>query len=56
MDLAAALDELPEVHATAIRLNRAGMDPMSNHIVQLTRADVVGPAVLEFLGRHPRGA
>jgi DNA-directed RNA polymerase specialized sigma24 family protein len=26
MDLAAALDELPEVHAAAIRLHRAGMD------------------------------
>lgn len=26
MDLAAALDELPEVHAAAIRLHRAGTD------------------------------
>ena len=26
MDLAAALDELPEVHAAAIRLHRAGID------------------------------
>ena len=26
MDLAAALDELPEVHARVIRLHRAGMD------------------------------
>jgi DNA-directed RNA polymerase specialized sigma24 family protein len=26
MDLAAALDELPEVHAAAIRMHRAGMD------------------------------
>jgi len=26
MDLAAALDELPEVHATAIRLHQAGVD------------------------------
>ncbi len=27
MDLAAALDELPEAHAAVIRLHRAGMDP-----------------------------
>ncbi len=26
MDLAAALDELPEVHAAALRLHRAGTD------------------------------
>lgn len=26
MDLAAALEELPEVHAKAIRMNRAGID------------------------------
>jgi len=26
MDLAAALDELPEVHATVLRLHRAGTD------------------------------
>jgi DNA-directed RNA polymerase specialized sigma24 family protein len=26
MDLAAALDELPEVHAAVIRLHRAGID------------------------------
>jgi DNA-directed RNA polymerase specialized sigma24 family protein len=26
MDLASALDELPEVHATALRLHRAGTD------------------------------
>lgn len=29
MDLAAALDELPEVHGAAIRLHRAGMDTAS---------------------------
>jgi DNA-directed RNA polymerase specialized sigma24 family protein len=27
MDLAAALNELPEVHAEALRLHRAGTDP-----------------------------
>ena len=33
-------------------LNHAGMDGLANHRVQFTRADVVGPVMLEFLGRH----
>jgi hypothetical protein len=33
-------------------LNHAGMDGMANHRVQHTRADVVGPVVLDFLERH----
>jgi pimeloyl-ACP methyl ester carboxylesterase len=33
-------------------LNHAGMDGLDNHRVQFTRADVVGPVVLGFLGRH----
>ena len=38
--------------AEMLILNHAGLDPMSNHIVQFTRADVVGPVVLDFLSRH----
>ena len=38
--------------AEMLVLNRAGIDPMSNHIVQLTRAEVVGQVVLDFLRRH----
>ena len=33
-------------------LNHAGLDEMANHRVQYTRPDVVGPVVLDFLGRH----
>ena len=33
-------------------LNHAGMDGMANHRVQTTRAGVVGPVMLEFLGRY----
>jgi pimeloyl-ACP methyl ester carboxylesterase len=33
-------------------LNHAGMDDLDNHRVQFTRADVVGPVVLEFLDRQ----
>lgn len=33
-------------------LNHAGMDWLSNHVVQFSRADIVGPVVLDFLGRH----
>jgi pimeloyl-ACP methyl ester carboxylesterase len=33
-------------------LNHAGMDGLANHRVQFTRADVVGPVILEFLERH----
>jgi pimeloyl-ACP methyl ester carboxylesterase len=33
-------------------LNHAEMDGLANHRVQATRADVVGPVMLEFLERH----
>jgi pimeloyl-ACP methyl ester carboxylesterase len=33
-------------------LNHAGMDGLDNHRVQFTRADVVGPVILDFLDRH----
>ena len=33
-------------------LNHAELDEMANHRVQYTRPDVVGPVVLDFLGRH----
>lgn len=33
-------------------LNHAGMDGMANHRVQFTRANIVGPVVLDFLSRH----
>jgi pimeloyl-ACP methyl ester carboxylesterase len=33
-------------------LNHAGLDGLDNHRVQHTRADVVGPVVLDFLDRH----
>lgn len=33
-------------------LNQAGQDGIANHLVQSTRADVVGPVVLDFLDRH----
>jgi pimeloyl-ACP methyl ester carboxylesterase len=37
-------------------LNHAGLDGDAGHAVQHTRADLVGPVVLEFLGRHARPA
>lgn len=33
-------------------LNHRGMDGLDNHRVQFTRADVVGPVILDFLDRH----
>ncbi len=39
-------------HAELLILNHAGADPMSNHIVQYTRADIVQSVVLDFLARH----
>jgi pimeloyl-ACP methyl ester carboxylesterase len=39
-------------HAEMLILNHAGMDPLANHVVQDTRANIVGPVVLDFLGRH----
>jgi pimeloyl-ACP methyl ester carboxylesterase len=37
-------------------LNHAGMDGMANHRVQFTRAEVVGPVILDFLARHAEAA
>ena len=37
-------------------LNHAGLDGDAGHAVQHTRADLVGPVMLEFLGRHARPA
>lgn len=38
--------------AELLILNHAGMDGLANHVVQATRSDVVGPAILDFLHRH----
>jgi pimeloyl-ACP methyl ester carboxylesterase len=53
----ASLEQMLEMRRSIPRselliLNHAGMDATANHIVQHTRAEVVGPVVLEFLGRH----
>ena len=37
-------------------LNHAGMDGLANHRVQFTRADVVGPVMLDFLDRYAGAA
>jgi pimeloyl-ACP methyl ester carboxylesterase len=42
--------------AEMLVLNHAGADPMSNHIPQFTRPDLVLPAMLDFLGRHGAAA
>lgn len=39
-------------HAEMLILNRVGTDSLANHVVQHTRADIVGPVVLDFLSRH----
>jgi pimeloyl-ACP methyl ester carboxylesterase len=39
-------------NAETLILNHAGLDGMDNHRVQATRADVVGPVMLDFLRRH----
>jgi pimeloyl-ACP methyl ester carboxylesterase len=39
-------------NAEMLILNHAGMDELSNHVCQYTRADIVGPAVLDFLARQ----
>ncbi|HMM41499.1 MAG TPA: alpha/beta hydrolase, partial [Thermomicrobiales bacterium] len=41
--------------AEMLILNHAGMGAMDNHIVQHTRAGIVGPVVLDFLGRRRLG-
>lgn len=38
--------------AELLILNHAGMDGMANHRVHYTRADIVGPVVLDFLARN----
>jgi pimeloyl-ACP methyl ester carboxylesterase len=38
--------------AEMLIVNHAGMDPLSAHLVQHTRPDVVGPVILDFLTRH----
>lgn len=38
--------------AELLILNHAGMDGMANHRVQSTRANIVGPVVLDFFDRH----
>jgi pimeloyl-ACP methyl ester carboxylesterase len=43
-------------HSEMLILNHAGMDELSNHACQYTRADIVGPIVLDFLARHGDGA
>ena len=43
MDLAAALDELPEVHAAAIRMHRAGMDTDAIAAELHIEREAVGP-------------
>jgi pimeloyl-ACP methyl ester carboxylesterase len=53
----ASLDQMLEMRRSIPRselliLNHAGMDATANHIVQHTRAEVVGPVVLEFLARQ----
>jgi pimeloyl-ACP methyl ester carboxylesterase len=39
-------------HSEMLILNHAGMDGLANHRVQFTRAEVVGPVILDFLDRH----
>jgi pimeloyl-ACP methyl ester carboxylesterase len=39
-------------HAEMLILNHAGMDELANHTCQYTRADIVGPVVIDFLARH----
>jgi pimeloyl-ACP methyl ester carboxylesterase len=39
-------------HSEMLILNHADMDGLDNHRVQATRPEVVGPVMLEFLGRH----
>lgn len=43
-------------NAEMLILNHAGMDGLANHRVQYTRADVVGPVVLDFMARHGEAA
>jgi pimeloyl-ACP methyl ester carboxylesterase len=40
--------------AELLILNDVSLDPLSSHLVQHTRPDIVGPVILDFLGRHGR--
>jgi pimeloyl-ACP methyl ester carboxylesterase len=56
-DFALSLEQMLSMRRTIPRsemviLNHAGMDGLDNHRVQSTRADVVGPLILDFLERH----
>jgi pimeloyl-ACP methyl ester carboxylesterase len=56
-DFALSLEQMLEMrrsipNAEMLILNHAGMDGLANHRVQFTRADVVGPVILDFLDRH----
>lgn len=60
-DFALSLEQMLEMrrsipNSQMLILNHAGMDGLANHRVQFTRADVVGPVILEFLDRHARAA
>jgi pimeloyl-ACP methyl ester carboxylesterase len=56
-DFVLSLDQMLEMRrgipcSELLILNHAGMDGMANHRVQFTRANVVGPVILDFLDRH----
>jgi pimeloyl-ACP methyl ester carboxylesterase len=56
-DFALSLGQMLEMrrgipNSEMVILNHAGMDGLDNHRVQHTRADVVGPVMLDFLERH----
>jgi pimeloyl-ACP methyl ester carboxylesterase len=57
LDHAATIEQMLEMRRSIPRsemliLNHAGMDAGANHMVQHTRPEIVGPAMLEFLARH----
>lgn len=56
-DFALSLEQMLEMRRSIPRaemliLNHAGMNGLDNHRVQFTRAEVVGPVILDFLTRH----
>jgi pimeloyl-ACP methyl ester carboxylesterase len=56
-DFALSLEQMLEMRRSIpgsemLILNHAGLDGLDNHRVQATRADIVGPVMLEFLARH----
>jgi pimeloyl-ACP methyl ester carboxylesterase len=60
-DFTLSLEQMLEMRRSIPRsemliLNHAGMDGLANHRVQFTRADVVGPVILDFLARHAGAA